>query len=109
MFRREYRDERVIKHKARYTIGDVSRICKISSKALRYYDKLNLISTQRHEYNNYRYYTAESLLTVLVIKYYKQMGFTLDEIGGCIAGKTANVYKVLQKAFRNKLVGLERE
>jgi hypothetical protein len=64
--------------KDQYFIGDMSRLCNISKKALRYYDEINLIPSQRDDCNNYRFYTDESLLAVPVIKYYKQMGFTLD-------------------------------
>jgi DNA-binding transcriptional MerR regulator/effector-binding domain-containing protein len=98
-----------MKRGAKFSIGDTSRICKISPKALRFYDKINLISAERQAYNNYRYYTGETLLTVVVIKYYKQMGFTLEEIAECIKGKTMHVYKSLQKSFRKKMAALERE
>lgn len=98
-----------MKHKARYSIGDMSRICNISKKALRYYDKIGLITSRRHELNNYRYYTSDSLLIVPVIKYYKQMGFTLDEMQCFIEGKEPNVYQCIQKSFRDKSNELERE
>jgi Predicted transcriptional regulators len=66
-----------MKYKERYSIGDMSRVCNKSKKALRYYDKIGLISSQRQDYNNYRYYRRDSLLTVPVIRYYKQMGLMI--------------------------------
>lgn len=34
----------ILKDKELYTIGEVGRICGISAKALRYYDKIGIIS-----------------------------------------------------------------
>lgn len=98
-----------MKFKARYSIGDMSRICNISKKALRYYDKIGLITSQRHDFNNYRYYTSDSLLIVPVIKYYKQMGFTLDEMQAFIEGGVPNGYQHIQNSFLTKSGELERE
>ena len=98
-----------MKYQARYSIGDMSRICNISKKALRYYDKIGLITSQRQDYNNYRYYTNESLLAVPVIKYYKQMGFTLDEMRVFIEGTSVNVYSSIQSSFQSKIEELKKE
>lgn len=98
-----------MKYKDKYSIGDMSRICNISRKALRYYDKIGLIPSQRQDYNNYRYYTNESLLAVPVIKYYKQMGFTLDEMRIFIDNKSSNVYSAIQNSFLSKIDELEKE
>ena len=97
-----------MKHKARYSIGDVSRICNISKKALRYYDEIGLIPSKRKDFNNYRYYTQDALLAVPVIKYYKQMGFTLDEMRAFIEGNVQNVYAAIQRSFKAKIDELER-
>lgn len=98
-----------MKYKARYSIGDMSRICNISKKALRYYDRIGLIASQRHDFNNYRYYTSDSLLVVPVIKYYKQMGFTLDEMSEFIEGKNPNIYRAIKNSFLSKIEELKRE
>lgn len=99
----------VMKSKAQYFIGDMSKICNISKKALRYYDEIGLIPSKRHDYNNYRYYTYESQLYVPVIKYYKQMGFTLDEMKEYIEGNATNVYSSLQRSFQAKAEELESQ
>ena len=98
-----------MKYNTKYSIGEVSQICNISKKALRYYDNISLITTQRQDYNNYRYYTHEALLAVPVIKYYKQMGFTLDEMRKFIDGDTPNVYKDIQSSFLLKIEELKKE
>ncbi len=96
-------------YKPRYSIGEVSTICNISKKALRYYDNIGIITTQRKDYNNYRYYTHESLLAVPVIKFYKQMGFKLEEMREFIEGNLPNVYSAIRNSFLHKIEELERE
>ncbi len=63
-----------------YSIGEVSKICNISRKALRYYDEIGLVSPDKICENNYRYYSRQNMLLVPVIRYYKQMGFKLEEM-----------------------------
>lgn len=98
-----------MKKKDQYFIGDMSRLCNISKKALRYYDEINLISSQRDDSNNYRFYTDESLLAVPVIKFYKQMGFTLEQMKEFIEGHNSNVFKSIQRSFKEKISELEQD
>ncbi|MFT5700830.1 MAG: DNA-binding transcriptional MerR regulator [Desulforhopalus sp.] len=95
--------------KDQYFIGDMSRLCNISKKALRYYDEINLVPSHRDDCNNYRFYTGESLLAVPVIKYYKQMGFTLEQMKEFIEGSNSNVFKSIQRSFKEKLLELEQD
>lgn len=84
-----------------FSIGEVSKICNISTKALRFYDKIGIISPDMIcKENSYRYYNKETLLTVPVVKYYKQMGFKLEEMQGLVEG---NTYYYLEQNFRNKI------
>lgn len=94
-----------MKYKDRYSVGEVSKICNVSKKALRYYDKIGLINSERDCINNYRYYSNESLLAVPVIKYYKQMGFKLDEMREFIEG---NTYKTIKRSFDSKIDELKK-
>jgi DNA-binding transcriptional MerR regulator len=89
-----------------YTIGEAGKICNISGKTLRYYEKIGLISPDMIGENDYRYYSRETLLTIPVIKYYKQMGFTLREMRDLVNGSP---YKKIEQNFREKLSALERE
>ncbi|MGL5439498.1 MAG: MerR family transcriptional regulator [Filifactoraceae bacterium] len=89
-----------------YSIGQVSKIANLSTKALRYYDKIGLISPDKVEDNQYRFYSMPTLLSVPVIKYYKQMGFKLDEMKSLVEGST---YSTLEKVFRYKIKELKAE
>ena len=84
-----------------YSIGKVEEICKITKKALRYYDKMGILSPDKVDHESgYRYYNKQSLLSVPVIKYYKQSGFKLEEMRNFLEGTT---YDFLEKSFREKI------
>lgn len=90
-----------------YSIGEVSKICNISKKTLRFYDKIGIISPDLiSEENNYRFYSRETLLFIPVIKYFKQMGFRLEEMKGFLEG---NTYTAYEKGFQEKLEELKQE
>ena len=95
--------------KKTYSIGEMSRICNVSKKALRFYDEKGLISSLRHDCNNYRVYTHDEMLMVLVLKYYKQMGFKLDEMKDFIASGTSNLPSSMREAFDDKLIEIQKE
>lgn len=95
-----------MEYKDYYTIGDVSNICGISKKALRYYDQIGLISPDKvGGDNSYRFYNRETLLNVPIIKYYKQMGFKLDEMRLLLETDT---FRSLEEQFRNKIEELHQ-
>ncbi|WP_375751026.1 MerR family transcriptional regulator [Vibrio sp. HN007] len=93
----------------KYSISDVSKLCNISTKALRYYDKIGLIKPKRLNSNNYRYYTDDSLFLIPIIKYYKQMGFTLEEMNPLISCRDCNIDNVMQEVFKRKMSELFEE
>jgi DNA-binding transcriptional MerR regulator/effector-binding domain-containing protein len=65
----------------RYLPNEVSRLCNLSRKQLRYYEKRGLISpVPRNAENNYRYYTQEHITQLFIIREYLMMGYSLDEI-----------------------------
>ena len=64
-----------------YTIGDMSDICNVPIKTLRYYDEIQLlVPTHRDSDTNYRYYTEDQMLTLYTIRKLKTYGFSLEEI-----------------------------
>lgn len=90
-----------------YTIGEVSKICNVSRKALRFYDKIGIIRPDKiSEENGYRFYSRETLLFVPVIKYFKQMGFKLEEMREFLKGSS---YSAHEKGFREKIAELKKQ
>ena len=63
------------------SIGEFSKICKVSAKTLRYYAEIGLILPSAiNPENGYRYYAIEQLETMLLIIRLKSYHFSLGEI-----------------------------
>lgn len=61
-----------------YTIGQFSRICKVTTKALRHYEKMGLLTPAQVDRNNqYRYYTRDQVAVVKNITALKDLGIPL--------------------------------
>ncbi len=63
-------------------IGEISKITGLSKDTIRYYEKRNLIEVNRtaSNWNNYKDYNEENIRSLLLIKWCKGFGFTLNEI-----------------------------
>lgn len=65
-----------------YSIGKASKICNVSPRTLQYYEEVGLLNPDRiDERSGYRYYSAESMYQVQVIRYLRDESFSLEEIG----------------------------
>lgn len=90
-----------------YSIGEVSKLCNISKKALRFYDEIGIISPfEVSSSNHYRYYSRKSLLDLTILKYYKQMGFKLEEMRDLL---TSEEYREMERGFLQKINELQDE
>ncbi len=90
-----------------YSIGEVSKICNVSKKALRFYDEIGIIRPfEVSETNHYRYYSRRSLLDLTILKYYKQMGFKLDETRELL---NSEEYREMERGFLKKINELQDE
>ena len=64
-----------------YKIGELSKLCNISVKTLRYYDAEGLlVPDEIDKFTGYRYYSASKLEDCYRIIALKELGFSLDEI-----------------------------
>lgn len=90
-----------------YSIGEVGKLCNVSKKTLRFYDKIDVISPDYiSEENNYRYYSKDTVLFVPVIKYYKQMGFKLEEMKNLL---DTDCFDTHTERLRDKIDELKKE
>ena len=86
------------------SIGEFSKVCKVSTKTLRYYAEIGLIlPNEINKENGYRYYSIEQLETMLFIKRLKSYKFSLEEIKTIIKSeelKEEKLYSYLIKKQR---------
>lgn len=96
-----------------YTIGELSKIVRISIDTLRYYDEIGLLKPHRNEQsNNYRYYSDEQVKDLLFILELKQYNFSLDAIRELLNNRgTTNLQDVYQTKLHEltiEMMNLER-
>jgi len=73
-----------------YKIGELSKMCKIPVKTLRYYDSEGLLKPDEiDKFTGYRYYAAAKLADCNRILALKELGFTLEQIRQQINAKNA--------------------
>jgi len=95
-----------------YQIGEVSKICNIPIKTLRYYDEIGLLIPRKIDPDsNYRYYSNDQMTLVLVIKHFKEAGFSLKEIKALLGREDLeyNTRKINEKCIEidNKINDLK--
>lgn len=70
-------------------IGAFSRLCGVTVKTLRHYEKLGLLIPEKTDrYSGYRYYSIGQLLKLNTIRQLKSLGFKLDEIRALFASSS---------------------
>lgn len=63
-----------------YKIGDVAKILGISPDLLRYYEKKGVVMPRKGEHNDYRYYDFWDINFLLDCLWFKNFGFSIDQI-----------------------------
>lgn len=73
-----------------YTISETAEKLQISKDALRYYDRLNLVTPQRSE-GKYRKYSEADVLDLMYLQALKYGGFTLAESKRVLKNKKGSI------------------
>ncbi len=86
------------------TIGEFSRLSRVSAKALRYYDQIGLLKPGYvSPETGYRYYEVGQLHDMLLISRLKQYQFSLPEIAHALANRDADVLSEMMRAKKAEL------
>ena len=85
-----------------YTIKQLADLSGISTRALRYYDEINLFTPAIIGENQYRYYSESQLIDLKQILFFKALGLSLDEIKKMLASDSYSQIDLLVEN-RNKL------
>lgn len=92
------------------SIGEFSRICQVSIKTLRYYDKIGLMEPESvDEFTGYRYYSQGQMEQMLLIQRLKRYGFSLDEIKELLVCREKRALFSKLMAQREKLMKQQAE
>lgn len=69
-----------------WAISDVARMSRVTSRTLRHYDDIGLLTPAYVGVNGYRFYEQEQLLRLQQILLLRELGLGLDTIAGVLAG-----------------------
>lgn len=80
-----------------YRINELANIAGISTRTLRHYDTIGLLSPSRIETNGYRYYDLDKVNTLQQIMFYKELHYSLQEIKSILGEPSYNKINSLYK------------
>ncbi len=91
--------------KMKYKIGDVSKILGISTDLIRYYEKKGVVSPQKGPSNSYRYYDTWDINFLIDCLWYKNFGFSIDDISKL---ESESTYESLMDCIDEKSIEIEQ-
>jgi DNA-binding transcriptional MerR regulator len=90
-----------------YTIGQFSKIGRVSTKTLRYYDEIEILKPMHVDKDTqYRYYSYEQVLKLIFISELKAYGLKLEEIKVVMDKQDS---ELLKKFLKNKISEINEE
>lgn len=90
-----------------YTVGQMSKLCNIPIKTLRYYDDIGLLLPEHVDtQNNYRYYSKKQILYLSIIRHFKTSGFSLEDIRHLLKREDLSM---LEKKLEDKLIDTKKK
>lgn len=64
-------------------IGEVAKLCDLSTKALRYYEEVGLVAADRHS-NGYRSYSSHHIEQLRFVLRARNLGFDIESCRGLV-------------------------
>lgn len=86
-----------------YTINKLAKLAGVSTRTLRYYDELGLLTPIRMSSNGYRIYGQNEVNLLQQILFYRELGVPLDEVKNILSTKDFSSMTALQ----NHLIALQ--
>ncbi|MGW7364263.1 MerR family transcriptional regulator [Streptomyces sp. NPDC054841] len=83
-----------------YSVGQVSGFAGITVRTLHHYDRTGLLSPTERSTAGYRLYSEADLARLQQILFYRELGFSLDEIAAILQDPEADVLEQLRARHR---------
>ncbi len=81
----------------KYTVKQLAESSGISTRTLRFYDKIGLLSPAFYADNGYRYYAEKEMLVLQQILFFRELGFKLEDIKAIITSADFDQAESLKK------------
>jgi DNA-binding transcriptional MerR regulator len=78
-----------------YKIGELARRTGLTVRTLHHYDSIGLLLPSRRSEAGYRLYAEEDVFRLQQIVSLRQLGFSLREIGECLADSETSLPRVI--------------
>lgn len=91
-----------------YAIDKLAQLASVSSRTLRYYDQIGLLKPLRVSSSGYRIYGAKEVDRLQQILFYKELGFSLEQIKAALEQPDFDLTKALMQQ-RELLVEKRRQ
>jgi DNA-binding transcriptional MerR regulator len=79
-----------------YTVNELARLAGVSVRALHYYDELGLLKPKYRNPNGYRQYGEETVARLQQIMFFRELDFSLNEIGKILSQPGFDALEALQ-------------
>lgn len=86
-----------------YTVQKLSKMAGVSSRTLRYYDEIGILKPARINSSGYRLYGPNELDRLQHILFYRELGFSLEDIRGIVTSSEFDASHAL-KEHRERLL-----
>ncbi|MDI1463627.1 MerR family transcriptional regulator [Catellatospora sp. KI3] len=80
-----------------YTVGKVADLAAVTVRTLHHYDEIGLLSPSERSHSGYRRYDDADLERLQQIRYYRELGFSLEEIAAILADPGADATAHLRR------------
>ncbi len=87
-----------------YSVGDIARIAGVTVRTMHHYDAVGLVSPTARSASGYRLYSDDDVDRLQQVLFYRELGFSLDQIAAILDDPTASPAKHLERQ-RQLLVG----
>ncbi|MFD8507913.1 MerR family transcriptional regulator [Streptomyces sp. NPDC059687] len=94
-----------------YSVGQVSAFAGVTVRTLHHYDKAGLLSPSGRSHAGYRLYNEADLVRLQQILFYRELGFSLDQIAAIFKDPQANALEQLrarQRQLSEEIARLQR-
>lgn len=91
----------------KYKIGDVARILGVSTDILRYYERKGVVTPEKDESNDYRYYDSWHINFLMDCLWFKNFGFSIEQIAEMVripdAGSLCQLFEGKEEELRAQI------
>lgn len=94
-----------------YTINRLAQLAGVTTRTLRYYDQIGLLTPRRVSSNGYRIYGSDEVDRLQQIMFYREMGMPLEEIARIVTSGRFDGVAALEThlaTLRSRRMDLER-